>query len=142
MRAISRMGLVAGAVLALLVPPLAAAQDTWSDGNTATVEFRRPTRIGSTLLTPGAYQVQHQVVDGRDYLAVHVTSRSYVPGHHYFGAVIEEIAQVPCRIIATRTEQSDTAVYTKNDADGTATVRRIIFRGEKAIHIVTTEPPS
>lgn len=65
-----------------------------------------------------------------------------MPGHHYFGAVIDELARVPCRIIATRTEQSDTAVYTKNDVDGTATVMRLIFRGEKAIHIVTPEPSS
>ena len=129
------------AALVLLVPA-AQAQSTWSDGQIATVEFRRDTRIGSTLLKPGTYQLQHQVVDGHDYLAVHVTSRSFVPGHHYFGAVIDELARVPCRIISTRTEQSDTAVYTKNDVDGTAMVMRLIFRGEKAIHIVTTEPPS
>lgn len=136
MPGIIRMGLVTWALMALSVCP-ASAQDTWSDGHAATVEFRGPTRIGPTLLAPGIYQLQHQVVDGHDYLAVQVTSRSYVPGHHYFGAVVDEIARVPCRVIATRAEQSDSAVYVTTDAEGVATVSRFVIRGEKAIHVVT-----
>ena len=137
MRGISRIGLVTCAVVAVFVP-FASAQETWSDGDTATVEFQRETRVGSTLLKPGVYQLHHQVIDGHDYLAVQVTSRSFVPGHHYFGAVVDEIVRVPCRIIATRAAQSDTAVYTHNDAEGVPTVIRMVIRGEKAIHLVTS----
>jgi len=137
-RTIFQASLITCVVFGLLMGHV-SAQVTWSDGNAAIVEFPRTTQIGSTLLAPGAYQIQHQVIDGRDYLAVHVTSRSYVPGHHYFGAVVEEVARVSSRIISTPAEQPDTAVYIKNDADGTAVVTRVVIRGEKAIHIVSTE---
>ena len=140
MTVIGRTGLVTCAALTLWVWQ-ASAQETWVDGHTAQVEFRRPTRVGPTLLAPGTYQLQHQVIDGQDYLAVHVASRSFVPGHHYLGAVIEEVARVPCRIIPTRAEQADTAVYTKRDAEDVAIVTRVAMRGEKGIHVITTLPP-
>ena len=66
----------------------------------------------------------------------------YVPGHHYADAVIDEVARVPCRAIVTQAAQPDTAVYTKTAADGVTTVMRIVFRGEKAMHIVTVQPRS
>lgn len=123
----------------VLLASAAQAQSTWSDGRIATVEFRRDTRVASTVLTPGVYQFQHQVIDGRDSVAVYVTTRAYVPGHHYYGAVVDEIARVPCRVIAVQSEQLDTTVYTRPDAGGIATVVRIVFRGEKAMHIIASE---
>ena len=41
------------------------------------------------------------------------------------------IARVPCRVIATQSEQLDTTVYTRPDAEGIATIVRIVFRGRR-----------
>lgn len=117
-------------------PPLADAQNAWVEGRAATVQLTRQTRVGATTLSPGYYQVQHQIVDGRDYLALQVVSRSFVPGHHSFGAVIDEVARVPCRLLTTGAEQSDTAVYTTAGPDGVPLVTRVVIRGEHGIFFV------
>lgn len=146
MHRITRIGLVAFGVLALVVP-LALAQSTVAVGKKGEVEFTAETRVGSTVLQPGHYQFQHQSIDGQHYLIVRAQSTAQLSGsqpQHYAGATKGEVARVPCRLITTATGRkiAQTSLHTRKEADGIQTVTQIDIRGEKDGHVVTLEPQS
>lgn len=144
MQRIIRIGSLGFAVLALAAS-FAFAQDSVAIGKKGEVELTRETRVGSTALKPGHYRFQHRLVDGQHYLVVN--SRATVQGPertHYEGAVGEEVARVPCRLVSTPTGKKfeATALHTKMEGDGVLSVTRIDIRGEKEGHVVTLEPQS
>ena len=144
---INQVGQVGPSVFAILAiaAPLAFAQETVAVGKKGEVEFTTDARVGSTVLKPGHYQFQHQAVDGQHYLVVRSRSTVKSPRtRHYAGAVGDEVARVPCRLVDNlrAAKIRDTALHVKTEADGTRTVTRIDIRGEKEGHIVTLEPQS
>lgn len=142
MHRIIRTGFVAFAVLALIAP-LAFAEDAVAVGKKGTVEFTGETRVGSTVLKPGHYQLQHRLIDGQHYLVVRAQSTARVPGgSHYAGATGDEVARVPCRVVSTDKKQAATALHLSKNADGSQTLTQIKIRGEKGGHVVELEPQS
>jgi hypothetical protein len=130
------------AVLALAVP-LAFAQEPVAMGKRANVELSAETRVGSAILKPGHYQLQHQFIDGQHYLVVRAQSSVRRPdtGTHWAGATTGEVARVVCRVVSTDKKQRETALVTSTDADGTPRVTQIAIRGEHGSHVVV-EPQS
>ena len=145
MHRITRLGLVVFAVLA--AGSVALAQQHGMDkngmGKKGEVEFTTETHVGSALLKPGHYQFQHHLIDTQHYLIVRSQATSSLRGgQHYAGATGEEIARVPCRLLSSDKKQRDTALYWRQNADGTRTVTQINIRGEKDGHVITLEPQS
>ena len=138
----TRIGVVLMA-LALIVP-VAFAQSTVSVGKKGDVELLAQTRVGSTVLKPGHYRFQHESVDGQHYLVVRAQSSAQLRGgQHYAGATKDEVARVPCRMVAARPdgrEISETALHTMKDEDGIARVTQINIGGETEGHIISLEP--
>lgn len=140
MRGVFWVGLVTCAVFGLLAPRV-SAQHMWSDGNAATVEFSRPTRLGSTLLTAGRYQFQHHWIEGRHYLVV----QSYGTPTHAKGSheadTAGEVARVACRIVRT-TLRGGTELWLTEGVDGMSTLTRIGLPDERRAHVLVPQPSS
>ena len=136
------------AVLALAAG-VAAAQGTLTPFTSARdeIELTRDTRIGSTVLAPGLYQLQHQWIEGRHYLVVrtHATpTAAPSPGTTQVDGMGHEVARVPCRVVATRLGQAGAGagLTTTLEPDGTATLTEVTISGERRGHVLDLQPQS
>ena len=103
-------------------------------GKKGQIELAQPTSLGTTLLQPGHYEVQHAVADGQHYVIVREQTRP-TRRHRAFitGA---EVARVPCRIVTLDKPPRFSSVYWTKGADGNATITEIRIADEPAGHIV------
>ncbi|HLG54277.1 MAG TPA: hypothetical protein VI485_03035 [Vicinamibacterales bacterium] len=140
---ITRIGFVVFAALAFVVP-LAFAQTPIAMGKNESVELTRETRVGTAVLKPGHYRFHYEAVDGQHYLVVRSQTTHGGPtlGAHHAGKTGDEIARVPCRLVASDAKQRGTSVYLTDNADGTSTLTRISIRGERGGHVLVPEPQS
>lgn len=143
MRRIAGTGFVVIAVL-VLTAGVAAAQGTLIPFTSARdeIELTRETRVGSTVLAPGRYQLQHQWIEGRHYLVVraHATpTAAPSPGTKPVDGTGHEVARVPCRVVATKMGQAG-GLTTTLERDGTATLTEVTMSGERRGHVLVLQP--
>lgn len=146
-----RITSTAFAVVAVLVlaAGVAAAQGTLIPFTSARdeVDLTRETRVGSTVLAPGRYQLQHQWSEGRHYLVVRTyatTSAAPSPGTTPVDGMGHGVARVPCRVVATRLGQAGAGAWltTTLEPDGTATLTEVTISGERRGHVLDLQPQS
>lgn len=117
---------------------VAAQSESIRIGKKGEIELTQPTRLGTTLLQPGHYEVQHAVFDGQH----HVVVRGQVlPTRRHRAPITgSEVARVPCRIVTLdKLPRSSVAYWTKG-TDGMAAITEIRIAEEPAGHIIALQP--
>ncbi|HLG54293.1 MAG TPA: hypothetical protein VI485_03115 [Vicinamibacterales bacterium] len=143
MRRITVTGSILVAILALaagsaLAQGIAAIRVSEPDE----IELTRETRVGSTMLERGRYQLQHQWIEGSHYLIVraHPTDHGAAQEATGANAVGNEVARVRCRVISTNLRQSGTGMTTRLEVDGSATLTEVRIRDERRGHLLVLQP--
>ena len=136
----SRRFIVLAAVL-LVAPALVRAQaESIRIGKKGEIEIVQPTRLGTTVLQPGHYEVQHTTVDGQHYVVVR---QQILPTRrHTVRSSGSEVARVPCQIVMLDKPARFSFAYWTKGADGKATITEIRIAEEPAGHIIVLEPSS
>ena len=108
-------------------------------GKNGDVELAQPTALGTTVLKPGHYRFKHVTQDGQDYLVVSQQEATRKIRTHYGTGPGTEVARVVCQVVPLDGKVKDTALYTRNQPDGSRVVTQIRIRGERADHLVALE---
>lgn len=119
---------------------MAAQSESIRIGKKGEIELAQPTRLGTTLLQPGHYEVQHAVLEGQHYVVV----REQVRPTRRHGVLFtgNEVARVPCRVVTLDKPARFSFAYWAKGADGKATITEIRIAEEPAGHIIALEPSS
>ena len=140
MRQISWRAIALAAAL-MAVPVLVSAQsESIRIGKKGEIELTQPTRLGTTQLQPGHYEVQHAFLEGQHYVVV----REQVRPTRRHGALItgDEVARVPCLVVTLDKPARSSFAYRTKGADGKATITEIRIAEEPAGHIIALQPSS
>ena len=134
-------GLLSVAATMALAVSLAYAQGPPALGKKADVEFTKPTHVGTAVLAPGHYRLQHQLLDGEHYLVVRAQETQHDPAwwgtyRHSAGATKGEVARVACRVTPKDEKQRATVMAVKRNADGSQTIVEIGIAGEAGVHVL------
>ena len=109
-------------------------------GKKGEIELTQPTRLGTTLLQPGHYEVQHAVLEGQHSVVVREQVRP--TRRHTTQFTGNEVARVPCRVVTLDKPPRSSSAYWTKGADGKATITEIRVADEPAGHIIVLEPSS
>ena len=124
--------------LSAAVFPVSAQSQSIRIGKSGQIELAQETRLGTALLRPGHYKVQHAVIDGQHYVVVREQIRP--TRRHRAFITGSEVTRVPCRIVTLDKPPRSSSVYWTRGQDGYATITEIRIADEPAGHIIALEP--
>lgn len=130
------------AVAFVAVPVLVGAGQPESIriGKKGEIDLNQPMRVGTALLQPGHYEVQHAFVEGQHQVVFR--ERIRLNRRHTALATGDEVARVPCRVLTLEKPARFSFAYRKLGADGVAVLTEIRIEEEPAGHIVVLQPSS
>jgi hypothetical protein len=130
--------IVLAAILAAIPALVRAQAESIRIGKKGEIELAQPTHLGTTLLQPGHYEVQHTSVDGKHYVVVR---QQDMPGRrHTVRFTGSEIARVRCQIVMLEKPARFSFAYWITGADGKATITEIRIFDEPVGHIIALRP--
>jgi hypothetical protein len=133
---------IALATALITAPVLVSAQtESIRIGKKGEIELNQPTRVGTTLLQSGHYQVQHTIAEGRHYVVFREQVRLN-RRHTTTPASGPEVARVPCSVLTLGKPARFSFAYRKLGPDGMAILTEIRIADEPAGHIIALEPSS
>jgi hypothetical protein len=109
-------------------------------GKRGEITLTQPTKVGSIVLQPDTYVVQHRV-SGSDHFVRFVelkqveAEQSGTEGGHYTYTEHNKAGEIPCRIEPVPSPIKKTTVYTEPD-DGTPRITKVVIKGENVAHIL------
>ncbi len=131
---------VVAAALVLTGSSLVYGGELAATGKRGDVEVSKETRIGETTLAPGFYRMQHATLDGRHVLVVKKRYTEFRGGQTVAFGAGKEVARVPCDVVAQDAKVRDTAIHVRIAPDGSRSIAQVQIRGERAGHLVASEP--
>jgi hypothetical protein len=119
---------------------VAARAESIRIGKKGEIELTQPTRLGTTLLQAGHYEVQHGVLDGQHYVVVR---NQVLPTRRHRALITgSEVARVPCRVVTLDKPARYSFAYWTKGTDGMAAITEIRIAEEPAGHIIALAPSS
>lgn len=125
-------------VLAIAPASVGAQPESIRIGKKGEIQLTQPTWLGTRLLEPGLYEVQHAAVEGEHFVIVR--RQMQMDRQHAALVTGSEVARVKCRVKSLDKPARFSFAYWTAGADGKATITEIRVAEEPAGHIIALEP--
>lgn len=127
-----------GAVLVTAPMVVHAQTNSIRIGKLGEIEINQATYLGTTLLQPGHYEVQHTSAGAQHYVVV--KRQELIGRRHTVRSTGPEVARVPCQIITLNSPARFSFAYWTKGSDGKPTITEIRIFDEPVGHIIALRP--
>ena len=104
-------------------------------GKKGQVHFTQNVKVGTTVLKPGMYQVQH-VMEGSDHVVIFKEVGMQAGYKHGNTPVGKEVARVNCKVEPITKAENNTKITLRTNAAGEKEVAEVQVAGEKFKHLL------